>query len=418
MGSWLVSAPTDFSLEMMIDSTDLGDTVFSKLSCASPSITPKVSSWMVPATLIATLLLVPIRESFAAQVPPARLERLARGVNLSHWYSQHKGTYDEAHLSTYITRDDAALIRSLGFTHVRLPLDPDVLFAPGDPPTLRGAETDRFVERVQWLVQAGLAVVVDLHPKEGFKKALHTPEGNRALMAIWAELGRRLAEATDPDWVFLESVNEPHPIEGPAWQSIQDEVLQVMRKAAPEHTLIAAAGGWSDVDRLIELEPYSDPNLVYTFHWYSPFLLTHQGANWGWDVMRDVAGVGWPIESGEAEAWAVRCGATASAQGTIRGFIESGNMTEAAERARLDQVSAWAARHGGVPIYVGEFGVLRKVAPEDARLRWLEFSQVEFERRGWSWALWDYSGGFAVAPRGAEGRVPDAEMLKALGLSR
>ncbi len=372
---------------------------------------------MILAALAATLALVPAMESTPASGPaPVRLERLARGVNLSHWYSQHKGAYDEAHLSSYITPQDAALIRSMGFTHVRLPFDPDVLFAPGDPPTVLASEMDRFIERVGWLVSAELAVVVDLHPKKDFKEALATPEGARALLTIWGALAGRLAEATDPDWVFLESVNEPHPIEGAAWQALQGDVLQVMRKAAPHHTLMAAAGGWSGADKLVELEPYPDPNVVYTFHWYDPFVLTHQGASWAGDAMPGVAGVSWPIEPAEAQAWAERGGSTPSAQGTIRGFIESGNMTEAAERARLDTVSAWAAKHGGVPIYVGEFGVYRKVAPEDARLRWLKFSRTQFEQRGWSWALWDYSGGFAVAPRGPDGRAADPAVLKALGL--
>ncbi|MFQ3670170.1 MAG: cellulase family glycosylhydrolase, partial [Verrucomicrobiia bacterium] len=346
----------------------------------------------------------------------ARLERLARGVNLSHWYSQHKGEYDEDHLSSYITPEDAALIRSLGFTHVRLPVDPEVLFARGDPPVLRPAALDGLVERIGWLVAADLGVVVDLHPKEGFKKALADPEGVKALVTIWEVLAKRLGEATDPDWVFLEAVNEPEPLRGAEWQEVQGAALEAMRRGAPKHTLIAAGGSWSGADQLVLLEPYSDGNVVYTFHWYDPFIFTHQGATWGWEVMRDVAQVGWPIAPGEEGIWAERSGATPEAQGAIRGFIESGEMTEAAARKRLEKVDAWARDHGGLPIYVGEFGVFRKVSPEADRLRWLAFSRTEFEKRGWGWALWDYSGGFAVAPRLEGVRRADRAMVQALGL--
>lgn len=31
---------------------------------------------------------------------------------------------------------------------------------------------------------------------------------------------------------------------------------------------------------LTQMEPYADKNLIYTYHFYEPFLFTHQGANW------------------------------------------------------------------------------------------------------------------------------------------
>jgi len=55
----------------------------------------------------------------AVGVPPARLEKLTQGINLSHWFGQGPRGYPRQHLETYDTAADMALIRSLGFLHVR-----------------------------------------------------------------------------------------------------------------------------------------------------------------------------------------------------------------------------------------------------------------------------------------------------------
>src|ERR1700741_1830119 len=50
-----------------------------------------------------------------------RAGRLRRGVNLSHWFSQ-AANYSKTHLETHTTAKDIALIKSLGFDHVRFPI--------------------------------------------------------------------------------------------------------------------------------------------------------------------------------------------------------------------------------------------------------------------------------------------------------
>ena len=49
-----------------------------------------------------------------------------RGVNLGGWISQFD-KYDTQHFETFITRKDIAYIASLGFDHVRVPVDYNVL---------------------------------------------------------------------------------------------------------------------------------------------------------------------------------------------------------------------------------------------------------------------------------------------------
>ena len=45
-----------------------------------------------------------------------------KGVNLGGWISQF-AKYDDEHFKTFITEKDIAFISSLGFDHVRVPVD-------------------------------------------------------------------------------------------------------------------------------------------------------------------------------------------------------------------------------------------------------------------------------------------------------
>ena len=49
-----------------------------------------------------------------------------KGVNLGGWISQFK-EYDLNHFSSFITEKDISDIASLGFDHVRVPVDYNVL---------------------------------------------------------------------------------------------------------------------------------------------------------------------------------------------------------------------------------------------------------------------------------------------------
>ena len=71
-------------------------------------------------------------------VPPARLAKLTRGINLSHWFSQ-SNDYSRQHLETYDTARDAALIKAMGFRHVRFTFN-DATVVDKENPSLLNPE--------------------------------------------------------------------------------------------------------------------------------------------------------------------------------------------------------------------------------------------------------------------------------------
>ena len=345
-------------------------------------------------------------------------ENFRRGVNLSHWYAQsHDGDYDAEHLASYFTADDAAKIQRMGFDHVRLTFDDAAVF---------DGDAALFEDRVKMLLDAGLAVVVDLHPDPDYKQQVGENDAAAdGLVADWRDLAGRLADLPR-DRVWFEVMNEPHGIDPADWRDLQLRAVDAIREAAPEHTIVVSAGGWTNAATLYgdpedengeappaAFEPYGVPNLVYTFHFYDPHLWTHQGAGWGWEIAERTKGLPWPADPADAERIAAETTDDDEAAGHVRYHVEHGRLTEAWALDKLDRVAAWQREHD-VPVYVGEFGVYTPHAPRDARLRWHGFVADAFEERGWGWAMWDYAGGFGVVD--GDEREPDAGMLEALGL--
>src|SRR5438552_7793699 len=63
------------------------------------------------------------------------LQHLRHGINLSEWFAQvydQKG-YTKEHFETWNTAQDIALIKSMGFDHVRLSVNPQPMFRHGRP---------------------------------------------------------------------------------------------------------------------------------------------------------------------------------------------------------------------------------------------------------------------------------------------
>src|SRR5260370_6627801 len=217
--------------------------------------------------------------SAQSEVPASRLVRLRHGMNLSHWFAQ-SSDYSRAHLESHTTAEDIALTSRIGFDHVRRTLEPAPIFNEEDPGSLK-AEYLKYLDNALDLILAhGLAVIVDIHPSDEFKKKLNSNDRQiEAFGKFWRSLAQHLS-TRDPERVFLEVINEPMVEDGYRWFGMQGKLISAIRSGAPRHTVIASGHRWSGLPELLFLQPYADRNIIYNFHFYEPFAFTHQGATW------------------------------------------------------------------------------------------------------------------------------------------
>ena len=147
---------------------------------------------------------------------------LQRGLNLSHWFAQVRTTqgFSREHLTTYTTAADIALIRRLGFDHVRLSVDPATISAPGNVDIVQLDRLSELERAIRMIIDAGMAAVIDIHPTSDFKMALERDNDRVARFAdFWHDLASRFA-TLPADRVVLEILNEPQFQDRYRWSGV------------------------------------------------------------------------------------------------------------------------------------------------------------------------------------------------------
>lgn len=346
-------------------------------------------------------------------VSDARFAKLARGINLSHWFAQAP-RYERDHFQSYITAEDVWLIKSMGFAHVRFTLNPAILLNEDDPAMLH-RENQAYVDAALGMIlEQDLAVIVDLHPEDDFKLRLRDDDTAVSnFVTFWHTLAKHLS-ARDGEQVFLEVINEPVMRDGERWASIQTQLLAAMREGAPEHTLIATAHKWSSLTELLMLEPVADRNVVYNFHCYDPHIFTHQGSTWSMEYLPYLEYLPYPSSPQALEA-ILPTVEDEQAQQAAREYGE-----ETWDAAKMDawiaQAAAWGKQHN-VRLTCNEFGVYRRKSHPEHRNAWLRDVRTSLEQHTIGWSMWDYAGGFSVVTTTNGRREVDGETAEALGLA-
>jgi hypothetical protein len=166
-----------------------------------------------------------------------RFARLRHGINLSHWFAQ-SSTYSKEHLDTHTTAEDIALIKTMGFDHVRFTVEPAPLINPNDPASLRSEYLRYFDAALDMILAQRLAVIVDIHPSDEFKLRLKDDRQVENFVKFWRALAAHLSQR-DPEMVFLETINEPMVEDPYRWYGIQAKFVAAIRAGAPKRTIIA-----------------------------------------------------------------------------------------------------------------------------------------------------------------------------------
>jgi len=341
-----------------------------------------------------------------------RAAQLRRGINLSMWYAQ-ANDYSAQRLTTYTTVDDFKLVKSLGFDHARLSINPEPLMLNGKPDALDPEAIARLDMTVEEITATGLVVILDIHPDMPYVEALGQGDDAPAkLLIFWKAFAAHFAN-TDPNQVYFEVLNEPHMEDSFRWAGIQDHAVAAIRAVAPMHTIIATGNHWGGIEGLLELEPVRDDNVIYSFHDYDPMTFTHQGATWSTPYLKTLRGVPYPSTPENVASLAAQ---EADARGKQE-LTKYGAERWDAGLVDKEIVSAadWGSRHN-VPVWCGEFGVYKAYTEPAARAEWLHDMRVSFEARRIGWSMWDYQGSFALVSKSNGKTRVDASVAAALGL--
>jgi aryl-phospho-beta-D-glucosidase BglC (GH1 family) len=371
------------------------------------------------ATTVLSVILLsavsPAQNAPTSTVPPSRLAHIRHGINLSEWFAQvydPKG-YTKEHFQSWDTATDIALIKSAGFDHVRLSVNPQPMM---DAAQHRdgGAEYFGYLDAaVKMILDAGLAVEIDMHPDSDFKARLAKDDDFVQRFAdFWSTVAQHYA-SWDAERVFFEILNEPEMRDEYRWYGVEAKLAAAIRRAAPANTIIAAGAKWDDDDDLLFLEPLPDTNVVYVFHFYEPHIFTHQGATWGAYYWHWLKGLHYPSSPENAAQVAKLVPEARDRMQVIR--FGQDHWDASRIEAEINQAADWAKQRG-VPLICNEFGVYRSYSDPQDRAAWLKDVRTSLERHNIGWAMWDYSGSFGVVTDRETKAKLDEVTVRALGL--
>ncbi|MBN9549924.1 MAG: cellulase family glycosylhydrolase [Alphaproteobacteria bacterium] len=344
------------------------------------------------------------------------------------------------------TPADLARLRASGLDFIRLPVDPGPFLA---------AEAGRRADLMAMLgaaVKAALAADLGVILNVQANGATHYWNPDRMVSSTGApefaryqvfvgEVAGMLKDMA-PGRVALEPVNEPpQDCSSQAWPKVQAALLTAARTQAPDLPLLVTGGCGSMVRGLTALDPAPlaqfEP-VLFTFHFYEPYLFSHQGAPWMREpVYRALNNVPWPASAGTLEQTLASVRAS-MAKDTERSdeakkaaYAETEKVLKVYFDAQPDrrfidgylrQVSDWADSHGIAPgrVIMGEFGALRTdarytAAPNPDRARYIADVRQSAEAAGFPWAFWDLFDGMGMMDDTT--RALDPAMVEALGLT-
>jgi len=351
----------------------------------------------------AILFLIIINVAFSAETP------FKRGVNLTGWFQ----TSDVRQIQfTKFTKQDFINIKSLGCDVIRLPINLHAVTGGEPNYTIEPLFYYFLDQTVDWAEELEMHLILDNHT---FDPAVNTePSIENILIPVWTQMAEHYKERSN--YLYYEVLNEPHGISDSDWNNIQRRVINAIRVVDANHTIIVGPAGWNSYHNLNNMPYYQADNIIYTFHFYDPFVFTHQGASWTGPSMESLAGVPFPYDANSMPDCPPELKGT-WIQSNLNNYKDDGTVEHVRE---LIDIAVTFKTQRNVPIFCGEFGVYIPNSDNDDRVYWYDIVRNYLEEKGIAWTIWDYKGTFGIFEKDS-GEFFDYDLnvplVEALGLT-
>jgi hypothetical protein len=368
---------------------------------------PKISRRAVVRIMMAATAATAMGGAAAQRTGPVAV-RLRRGMNLWPWFSLTREfpppriDYDwPPYEATRAVpgRSDLKRLHESGIDFIRIPVDPGPLLAfSGERRRALAADIGAAIDLA---LSENFSVILNLHPNGAthhFNPRNLVGAAERPLFRDYLGLVRDVAAQLarfDPSRVAFEPLNEPpQGCAAAEWPAMQAEIVRVARRAAPRTTLVVTGACGSMIAGLETLDPASvgDDNVIFTFHYYEPYVFSHQGAPWmrAEPMYRYLNAVPWPSSAGSLQA----------------------TLAAVARRMAADTATPAGTKR--------EIAALRTdrryvAAPAADRARYIRDVRETAEGLGMPWAFWNFFDGMGLTVDD-DLRAFDPAVAAALGL--
>ncbi len=289
---------------------------------------------------------------------------LGKGISLAHWLSQ--SSQRGAERGKFIQEENIRQIASMGFEHVRLPIDEEQMW---DENGIRHNDAFRLMTScMDWCIKYNLRAIVDLHILRSHhfnaqEKPLWTdPKEQQKFCNLWLDLSSVLKDYP-VSMVAYELMNEAVADDPDDWNKLITRCFALLREKEPERLIVIGSNRWQSASTFDVLKVPDDPNIILSFHFYEPFLLTHYHASW--TSLKSYSGpVHYPgIALTQAEFEALPADQKNEVQHFVNRQFDKNTMLD------MMRLPIEKAKKLKLRLYCGEYGIVSD-APQADRLRW------------------------------------------------
>ncbi len=331
------------------------------------------------------------------------------GVNLGGWLSQYPA-YDYGHFDTFITTDDTKRIRDWGCDHVRIPVDYPVLEDEKQPGTLNVKGMEYVRRGLDWCHSSGLKVILDMHKAPGYSfdyfqaaTLFDTVSLQKRFLDLWHSLTISLRDSTD--FVAFELLNEIVLPDSNPWNRLVHKTVDCIRTIDADRLIVIGGNFYNSASQLVNLEAMTDQNILYTFHFYEPMVITHQKAKWVKALLDYNQVTEYPGVASTLAEFLKRKPEYQNFLGQYVGKTLDRTTLLADVQPALD-----FSRINEKVVYCGEFGVI-ECAPMQTRINWARDLISILHENNIGRAYWSYKGvDFGLIDQA--GKVVSNELIK------
>jgi endoglucanase len=216
------------------------------------------------------------------------------------------------------------------------------------------------------------------------------------------ELSNRYHEWPN-DFLAYEILNEPIAKDAKDWNVVLNKCIKAIRSKEPNRFIIVGSNMWQQASSFPYLEiPNDDRNLILSFHFYTPFALTHYRAYWVNNYSSYDGSINYPGEIVSEDF--LKALPEGSIKQILKGDFFNNKQTL---RLKMEPAIAYAKEHN-LQLYCGEWGAMNTL-PRNVRLNWYRDIIKIFNEEGISNATWSYKADLGI--RSNDGTKIDDELI-------
>jgi len=310
-------------------------------------------------------------------------EHMGAGVNLSvfehYWISP-----DSLYNVDLTSKLDA--IANAGFKTVRLPVAFDLFFQPNSS-NLQNEILDKLLNIYFDCYNKKLNLIITYHYGKLTNENISTGEIER-IAWIWKQVQQHF-KGHGYDCLFFELYNEP-TIERNKWKDALTKLVSNIRYEDPNRIYIIGGTDYNSLNELMEMGKLPDDKIIYTYHYYEPFIFTHQGADWT-ENKTYLTGLRFPYKRRGMPHLKKESIGTSTEQ-DYKKYPTEANSQYIADRTK--QIAVFCARNN-MPLICSETGVITN-ADNKSRKRYLKAITDAFYEYQIPGILWDYDQKFSI----------------------